>query len=389
MTNHNALAIEYKEKLAEYLECDPDNIFLYWKGRAALYAILKAMEIGAGDEVIVQAYTCVVVANAIIYLGAIPVYVDIDPTTYNINVNLLAASITEKTKAVICQNTYGLSSNLNTITDIARQHNIYTIEDCTHGFGGYYKGQPNGSYCDASFFSTQWSKPYSTGIGGFSVVHHSTLQKKVGELEKEKVQPGIPEILNLKALYGARYLINDLTYWPMVNLYRFLSKNNLVVGSSSGGEIDSTEVPAGYFKDISVCQIKKGLKSLQALNSVNALRKKNAQTYTDYLKRNDKNHVNQIHFDDHMFLRYPLLVHDREAFREAALRKKVILGEWFDCPLYPVNRNLAAWYLDSTKTPVANQVCDSIVNLPTDVTDVGKVIELLDENRGKILPETN
>ncbi|NMC27277.1 MAG: hypothetical protein GYA42_03935, partial [Syntrophomonadaceae bacterium] len=98
MSKREQLEAEYRGRLAQYLECDPADIFLYWKGRVALYAILKAMGIGAGDEVILQAYTCVVVANAIIYLGATPVYVDIDPATYNLNIDLLEDKITDRTK---------------------------------------------------------------------------------------------------------------------------------------------------------------------------------------------------------------------------------------------------------------------------------------------------
>ncbi|MFO7790645.1 MAG: aminotransferase class I/II-fold pyridoxal phosphate-dependent enzyme, partial [Bacteroidales bacterium] len=141
-----------KQKLAQYLD-NRRNIFFHYKGRVSLYAILKSMGIGEGDEVLIPAYTCVVVPNPIIYAGAKPVYVDIDPATYNINTDLLEEAITSKTKVIVCQNTYGLSSGVGHIIDIAKKHKLYTIEDCTHGFGGHYHGKPNGTYCDASFFS--------------------------------------------------------------------------------------------------------------------------------------------------------------------------------------------------------------------------------------------
>jgi dTDP-4-amino-4,6-dideoxygalactose transaminase len=386
MSKNNLLETEYKNKLAQYLECDPEDIFLYWKGRVALYAILKAMGIQAGDEVIMQAYTCVVVANAVLYLGATPVYVDIDQSTFNMNIYLLEDKITDRTKAIICQNTYGLSSNLEKIMAIAREHNLYTIEDCTHGFGGSYNGKPNGSYCDASFFSTQWSKPFSTGIGGFSVIHQDEIKDKISSLEPHKIKPGTSEIVNLRALYFTRkYVINDLTYWPMVKLYRLLSKNNLVVGSSSGEEIGGTVMPEGYFKDISSCQVKKGINALAGLDEIQALRMKNAIAYTDFLQKNNKNHVDQSFFDNHMFLRYPLFVHDREAFRNAAYQEKIILGEWFDSPLYPINCNMNEWRLDTQSSPVAINTCERVVNLPTEIKDVNKVICFLDRNIANII----
>ena len=76
-------AEKYKKAIAAILKCNPANIFLYWKGRVALYAILKAMGVKDGDEVIIPAFTCVVVPNAILYLGAKPVYVDISIEDYN------------------------------------------------------------------------------------------------------------------------------------------------------------------------------------------------------------------------------------------------------------------------------------------------------------------
>lgn len=180
---------KYKEKIASIINSSQDHIFLYWKGRVALYAFLKAAGIKEDDEIIIPGFTCVVVPNAIIYSGAKPVYIDISPDNYNVDISKMEKSITSRTKVIICQNTFGLSSNVEKIVEIARRDNIYTIEDCTHGFGGYYNGKPNGSYCDAAFFSTQWNKPFSTGIGGFLVINNITFLDKLKYLEKEKIKP--------------------------------------------------------------------------------------------------------------------------------------------------------------------------------------------------------
>ena len=308
----------YKKSLQKFLQCE--NIFLFWKGRVGLYAILKAMGIKQGDEVILPAYTCVVVPNAILYLGATPVYVDILESTYNMDINKLEAAITDRTKVIICQNTYGLSSNLEKINSLAQQHNIYTIEDCTHGFGGFYQGKPNGQFCDAAFFSTQWNKPFSTGIGGFVITKiASNLQ-----LEKPKYTPTLKDNLSLKTLYFVkRYLINEFTYWPLVKLYRLLSKYNLVLGSSSGDEISSTNMPDNFFKGFSSTQAKEGLRNLKTLAEVMKVRKQNAKYYSELLKKFDKRHVANELFENHGFLKYPILVKDRDLF--LSLAEKSIL----------------------------------------------------------------
>ena len=377
---------QYKNELNKYLHCNEESIFFYWKGRVALYEILRAMGVSEGDEVIVQGYTCVVVANAIMYLKATPIYTDINKSTFNMNLDSLKERISEKTKVIICQNTYGLSSNLENIEQIAREysqkygHTIYTIEDCTHGFGGKYHDKSNGVSCDASFFSTQWSKPFSTGVGGFSVVHNADIREKIRKNQADLVQPSFKEVAELKLMYFVRqYVINNVTYWPMIRLYRWMSRHNLVVGSSSGEEIVGIEMPQGYLKALSGVQMKKGIKSLKHLDSVNKLRLKNAKAYTEFLKEHNKYYVSEELHNDHIFIRYPLLVNDREEFRKRAEQAKVILGEWFEAPVYPADAPLATWNVNVDLLPVSMDVCEHMVNLPTDEKKVAKVIKFLQE----------
>lgn len=376
----------YKVELNKYLGCGEENIFFYWKGRVALYALLKAMGVGSGDEVIVQGYTCVVVANAILYLGATPIYADIDLDTYNFDIESLKSKISDKTKAIICQNTYGLSSNLETIEAIGKKNGIYTIEDCTHGFGGTYHGKPNGSFCDASFFSSQWNKPFTTGVGGFCVVHDQKLQRNLKKLDKELVKPSFKEKIELWAMYFVRqYIVNDITYWPMIRLYRWLSKKNIVVGSSSGTEVVGIEIPDGYFKAQSNVQFKKGIKSLSRLDATNKVRKESARRYTEYLKSIGKTFVDDKYFDDHIFIRYPLLVNNRKKFRDEAEKAKIILGEWFEQPVYPVYSDLSLWKVKIDELPNGMYVCDRMINLPTDEKNIDKVVRFLEKHKEQII----
>lgn len=358
-----------------------ESIFLYWKGRVGLYALLKAMEIEAGDEIILPAYTCVVVPNAILYLNAKPVYVDVTADSYNMDFSLLKHAITDKTKVIICQNTYGLSSNLEEIHNLAKTHGLYTIEDCTHGFGGTYNGIPNAFYCDASFFSTQWNKPFSTGVGGFAITNNKYLTKKLSQLHLELVPSTTKEIWNLKILYFVRrHLINDYTYWPLVHFYRWLSHHTPVVGSSSLQEINSTEMPENYFKGFSTTQAKEGLRNLKSLSHNLVKRKESALLYTTFLKKNNKNYVSTQLFNNHSFLKYPLLVNNRDKFLALAEKNNIELGEWFSSPLHPVKADLSIWKLNVNDFPVSKYLADHVVNLPTTPKKIYKIIDFLKTN---------
>jgi perosamine synthetase len=366
-----------KQKLAQYLG-NRQYIFFHYKGRVSLYAILKAMGVGKGDEVIIPAYTCVVVPNPILYTGAKPVYVDIDPDTYNLNVDLLENAITSKTKAIVCQNTYGLSSGIEEILDIAKKHKLYTIEDCTHGFGGQYHGKPNGTYCDASFFSMQWNKPLSSGVGGFALINNRQLIEPMQQLDEKKIPVSFREKLNLKLLYFVRrYLLNDTSYFMFVKLYRWLSKHNFVVGSSSGEELSTVNKPRGFFKDYSNTQAKEALRNLKHFDAVLLQRKKNARIYTDFLSRTGKNHVPVDFFENHAFLKYPVKVKNRDVFFRLAEKANVPLGDWFISPIHPVKQDMTPWCFDAEKYPVAVNMATEIVNLPTDTNTIDKVIQFL------------
>lgn len=376
----------YKEQISKFLECNPDNIFFYWKGRIALYAILKAMGVGSGDEVILPGFTCVVVPNAILYLGAKPVYIDICRDTYNMDTDQLESKITPRTKVVICQNTFGLSSNVEKVLEIAEKYHLFTVEDSTHGFGGFYKGKPNGSYCDAAFYSTQWNKPFSTGIGGILVVNNSELLDPTRELEKKKTGSSVLDRTVLSALILFRkYFVNDFTQNKLVDFFRFLSKHNLIIGSNQGYELQNPEMPDEYFKDISSVQVWAGLKQLKKLPAINRLRKENALEYTKFLKTQNKTYIDEKFFDNHLFLKYPFLVKDRKLFLESAIKSGIQLGDWFLSPLHPIQKELHLWEFDLNSCPEAVDVSSHILNLPTDTKNYQKVLNFLDKHQDEIL----
>ena len=114
-------------------------------GLAALELCLRAFEIGPGDEVIIPAHTFIATASAVTVSGAVPVLVDVDPETYNIDVNQIEAAITPQTRAIMPVHLYGLPAAMDAIMNVATQHNLVVIEDACQSHGSYYKQRRSGT----------------------------------------------------------------------------------------------------------------------------------------------------------------------------------------------------------------------------------------------------
>ncbi len=133
---------------------------------AALHLATLALKLGPGDEVIVPAFTWVTSAHSAEYVGATPVFVDIDLTTFNIDTDALDAAITPRTKAIVAVHLFGLAAPMDEINAIAKKHNIAVIEDAACAIGTTYKGNPVGGIGDVGCFSFHPRKAVTTGEGG-------------------------------------------------------------------------------------------------------------------------------------------------------------------------------------------------------------------------------
>ena len=131
----------------------------FWKGRVALYAILKSLGIGEGDAVVVPGYTCVVVPAAVHFVGAEPVYVDIDPATFNLTLpNVLDVVGDRPVKAIVVQHTYGIPADIGPILRWAAEHDVAVIEDCCHALGRPVSRQQRRFRCSLAHTGNHWRR---------------------------------------------------------------------------------------------------------------------------------------------------------------------------------------------------------------------------------------
>jgi len=209
-----------------------------------LHLALVSLGISKGDEVIIPDLTFVATANAVIYTGAKPVFVDSEKRTWNINPDKIEEKITDKTKAIIPVHVYGHPCDMDKIMEIAKKHNLFVIEDCAEAHGAEYKGKKIGSFCDIGCFSFYGNKILTTGEGGMCVTNNERLAERMRFLkdhgmskEKRYWHPEIGfnhRMTNIQAALGVAQLerINEIIEIKRKNAFLYNSLLKDVKGIS-------------------------------------------------------------------------------------------------------------------------------------------------------------
>ena len=171
----------FEKAFAEY--CGTKYCIGVGNGLDALVLTLKALGVGEGDEVIVPSNTYIATALAVTYVGAIPVFVEPDIRTFNIDFTLIKAAISNRTKVIMPVHLYGQACDMEPIMEIARKYNLFVIEDCAQAHGATYKGQKVGTFGDAAGFSFYPGKNLGAlGDAGAVVTNNKDFADKIRAL---------------------------------------------------------------------------------------------------------------------------------------------------------------------------------------------------------------
>jgi len=355
---------EYQQQFARFPGAE--QAFAFWKGRVALYALLRALDVGSGDEVILPGYTCVMNVNPIKYVGARPVYVDIEPDTFNINVTLLKEKITNKTKVIIAQHTYGYPCEMDAIMEISQGSGICVIEDCCLALGSKYKGKMVGTFGRAGYFSFQWNKPYTTGLGGMTITNDRKLAERIESLTKnEMCPPTSREVFMLRIqLMFYRLFVYPRTTALAQRLFRYLTKKGAVIGSSSTSEFEPVKAD-DFFKGISRMQARSGIRQLYRIEQNIAHRQKMAKLYDELLAAKGwKSSNDSRNWVEPVLVRYPVRITEKDKALAQASKSGIELGSWFESPLHPIETPLASYDYEPGMCPEAEKAARETVNLP-------------------------
>ena len=372
-----------ERKFCEFMDCR--WAIGFDSGRSGLYAILKCLEIEKDDEIILQAFTTVALPNVIMLCGAKPIYVDIEKNTYNINPEKIEEKITDRTKAIIVQHTFGNPAEMDRIMEIAKNHNLYLIEDCAHSLGSKHKGKKTGTFGDVAFFSFGRDKIISSVSGGMVITSNSELGKKIKEFKNKISYP--------KKLLIMRQLLHPVITFISLRTYYFFNLGKIMMYLSSNAEI----ITKAYTKKEKKCGkpenfpakmpnalAKIAFHQMKLVNKFNNHRIDVAKLYGERLIDDKSVELPKISsVSKNVFLWYTILIENKKALIRKAKKRGIILGDWFPQVIGPIEVDVAKAGYKKGECPVAEKVSSKCVNLPThhriSIEDVEKVVKVVND----------
>ncbi len=355
---------EHEHKVSRLLrkQFSVSQVYLFDSGRSALEIALKSLGIGPGDEVIVQAYTCVVVINAIRWTGATPVYSDV-VENFTINPIALVKKITPKTKAIIAQHTFGIPSDMDAIMRIAREKGVAVVEDCAHVIGGEYHGKKLGTIGDIGMFSFGSDKVVSCGRGGALIASNDAIgeqiQAEYNKLTYPKRRWIIPYLWNFpifvigKALY--KIGIGKLM---LAGLKKLALSGRVIYEKEKKGERSHFKVSR---LANSLCHILTN--QLEVIDEMNEHRTEIAHWYDEevYVKEI----IKPTKLENSFFVRYPIRVKKPQEVHAYFKKQGILLGDWYDVVIAPDDILMEKTGYTRGECPIAETLAKESINLPT------------------------
>ncbi len=369
LTTNRRISI-FKQLLADFFKVPYEQIYLFAAGRMGLYTALKAMQLSNKDEVVVCGYTCVVVTNAVKYTGASIVYVDIDENTLNINYDKLIAAINERTKVLIIPHNYGIVDE--SIVVIKKQFPaLIVIEDAAHTFGSEnVQGIKAGLLGDASFFSFEYSKPITTGMGGCLIVNNPYLKEKVDKIYQEI--ESFPTKLALKILITLwLHYVTELPFMYRFKGFFFAVFKKLGMLFKTSDKELMGEIPDYYPARLPSILAIFGILQLKDIDKINKTKKQIVKEYEALFKNIEK--IKLYNHERYIMVRFPILFDSKISEKSVNLikqrlkQKKIYVGEWFNDVVHPKGSFRYGYQNGSCR--IGEGVTMRIINLPVNVSN--------------------
>ncbi|GAB6168283.1 DegT/DnrJ/EryC1/StrS family aminotransferase [Clostridium carnis] len=307
--------IEFEKEFAEFIGVK--HAISVGNGTDALVIALKAMGIGEGDEVITSPFTFFATAESISAVGAIPVFVDAEKETFNIDVTKIEEKITSKTKAIMPVHIFGQSAEMDTINEIAKKHNLLVIEDACQAIGGKYKGRKIGSLGDVACFSFFPTKNLGcAGDGGMIVTDNDKIATIARALKAhgsgENGQKAYNLLNNIEEEIKKAEGANDTVYNP-------LKYYNYLIGYNS--RLDAMQA--------AILRVK-----LKEIDGWNAKRREIVNIYNEALQNEDLVTPICKEENEHVYHMYILQSENREEVIAKLKDAGIATGVYYPVPLH-------------------------------------------------------
>ena len=360
---------------------DPTRL-TYFRGRVALAAILRALGVRRDDDVLIQAFTCMALPEAVMSLGARPKYVDVSAGTPNMDPEDLRRKIDQSARAVVVQHTFGLPAEISRLSAVAGERDIPLIEDCAHTIASRVDGQRVGSFGVAAFYSYEASKPVFVGVGGSAIINDPDLADAVTSDYSNYREPSAIVQAQLATMFLAhRVAYRPSTYWKVRALFRALSATGLIRGNYN--EVADEKGPAADFSR-RMGRFQAGIlrRALREIEENTAHRRRVADQYRLGISAPGITHLSVPSGVDAVFGRYPLLVENKRSLISGARRAKVELADFYATPVHPLEGDgLRSVHYEPGSCPNAEWMSERIVSLPTglqvDQRQVERAVEYL------------
>ena len=355
--NRNAVR-DFEAKLAAKYKAGYGVAFLY--GRSGLYALLKCLDI-KDSEVIVPAYTCVVVSNAVVYSGNIPRFVDINLDNYSMDLDILEKTINDKTRVIVGTPLFGYPYDVDRLKDIIKRsgRNILLIQDCAHSLGTEYNGRLICNMGDAALFSFSITKPISSMYGGMITTNSEEICKKLKIYRDENfAEPSWGENLKMLSLFLTTYAA---FFDPFYRFVDFLERRTGVLNPvTKYYREDAIDMPEDYMNKLPSINAMIGSIQLDKYDEIKERRSRIAKFYHEAL-RGIKAIMPPPLIEGATYLYCVSMVEKREEFIEYMRKRGVQIGNYLE---YAIPYMKAYEKYRREDYPNAYMCSRNIINLP-------------------------
>ena len=374
LVGKNVQEINEKFEIAFASKIGEGKAISFAAGRMGFFSLMQSLNIGQGDEVIIQGHTCSVMPNAVLRIGAKPVFADIEVDTFGSCAEKIEKVITNKTKMIVAQHSFGIPCNIEPIVELSKEKGIFLLEDCALTLGSKIKGVQVGNFGDAALFSIDHSKPINACLGGLIYTKNKDHYRK---LKKIQLYAKDLSLIRQNAIWN-KFLFERLNYNPkryrksyLIDLIKKFtnSSSNATLGNDYGKH-PSTRYP--YPAKLPSFLAKIGLFELTRWNSIKKKRQSLLAKFIEYSNNlGISDFIPSSYFDNKRTIVPLRFVY---TYPKAPLIKKNISKYidtnwfWFQKPIIVCKDPMDFGYVYNS-CPVSERVGREIINWPCVFTD--------------------